>query len=220
MRSATWSMKCSWCSSGGLALFTGDDAVHKRMQNAALAMAAPDAAKQLAEHVLSLTSWYFVKEWIGRSRFFPQRYNSPVCLQGMFMDALPLNVLLALDCVLLILKMTRLVCPHQLVLSFDFSPFFLSSNRHSSHWRKFGKQAMASRQQVRATTETDGWKAPTLVFIVYELHCAHIPHINRVYCYWPGAVVEQENMRIFALSVLGIYSGGNHCSATLCKRLH
>ncbi|KAG0626274.1 hypothetical protein M758_2G115800 [Ceratodon purpureus] len=34
----------------------GDDVVQKKMQNAALEMAAPDAAKQLAEYVLSLTT--------------------------------------------------------------------------------------------------------------------------------------------------------------------
>lgn len=35
---------------------TGDSALQKRMQKAAQEMAAPDAAKQLAEHVLSMAS--------------------------------------------------------------------------------------------------------------------------------------------------------------------
>lgn len=34
----------------------GDNAEQRRMQNAALRMAAPDAAQQLAKHVLSLAS--------------------------------------------------------------------------------------------------------------------------------------------------------------------
>lgn len=58
------------------------------------------------------------------------------------------------------------------------------------------------------------------VFVVDELHCPHIPYINLGHCYWLAAIVEQEDTRLFSLSVLRIYSGGNHCSTTLCERLH
>lgn len=99
------------------------------------------------------------------------------------------------------------------MLRLDFSSFFCLLGHALL-------KSVVHKLAARATTETDGWNPPILVFIVYELHCAHIPYINLVYCYRLGAVVEQENMRIFALSMLGIYSGGNHCPATLCKRLH
>ena len=39
-----------------LVLLTGDDVLRKRMRSSALEMAAPNAAKELAQHILSLTS--------------------------------------------------------------------------------------------------------------------------------------------------------------------
>lgn len=72
----------------GLAILAGDDAAQKRMRSAALEMAAPDAAKQLAEHVLSLASWYFVEsrnmvDWCDRSRLLYEKGDKTVILQGM-----------------------------------------------------------------------------------------------------------------------------------------
>lgn len=159
---------------------------------------------------------------VARNLIVRLQRDKAVFSQGMCMFTLPLDVLSVLDRVLFTLKRLGYQVHMNLYWVLNSHLFFNFFDFLGSHAGTLfsPKQKWKPNQAVHKSVARALPKPLILGFIVYEFDCAHVPHLNFVYCYWLGAIVEQENMRIFALRMLGIYSGGDHSPATLCKCLH